>query len=110
MDDQIASYPTDAMKQTAQEIRTLLDAQWASHLALFQINSHSLTNLTAMLAGGVPGSKGQELQDQVAQWGQGVFACYQSLYAIADALENAAEGMADVDQSVKNTFQNISQA
>jgi uncharacterized protein YukE len=97
------------MKQTAREIRTLLDAQWAQHTALFQTNPHSLVNLTTALTSGIPGSQGQELQNQTANWGQGIFKCYQSLYAIADALENAAEGMSDADQSVQQTFRKAAQ-
>lgn len=109
MSDETLSYPTDAMKQTAQEIRALLDEQWAKHMALFQTQPNSLTNLTTTLTDNIPGGKGQELQNQLAQWGKGISQCYQSLYAIADALENAADAMLDTDLMQQKMFQHVKQ-
>ncbi len=100
------SYPTEAMKQTAREIRALLDEQWKQHTALLHTNSNSLINLTAALTHGVPGGKGKEAQTQLEHWGNGLAACYRSLYAIAEALDDAADGMTDVEETLRQTFQN----
>lgn len=100
------SYPIDAMKQAAREIRALLDEQWKQHTALFRTNSDSLLNLTSSLTSHVPSSKGHDAQAQLEQWSKGVSACYQSLYALANALDDAADGMTDVEQVLHQRFQN----
>lgn len=104
MSDQAISYPTEAMKQTAKEIRALLDEQWAKHIALFKTNHGSLMNITTSLTRGVPHDKSEDLHNQFEQWGKGISQCYQSLYALADALDSAADGMTTTDLDIKNAF------
>ena len=109
MGNDYLSYPTDAMKQTARDIRTLLDEQWKQHTGLLHTNSTSLANLTSGLTRGVPGGKVHDVQTQFEQWGKDLSKYYQSLHAIADALDDAADGMTDVEQTLTQSFQNKQQ-
>ena len=100
------SYPTDAMKQTARDIRNVLDDQWKQHTALLRTNPASLVNLTSSLTRPVSSSKVHDLQTQLDQWEKDLSKCYQALHAIADALDDAADGMTDVEQTLTQSFQN----
>jgi NAD(P)-dependent dehydrogenase (short-subunit alcohol dehydrogenase family) len=98
----VITYPTAAMKQTAQEIRALLDAQWQQHLILYNNAPHSLTNLTGALSKGVSG--GPALMDHIHAWHQQMAKNYESLYALADALENGSINAITFDEGIKQLF------
>ncbi len=106
MSDLIA-YPTAAMQQTAREIRSLLDAQWARHMALYQTGPDSLTTLTQSLSNGLPGGKGQAAQDALEAWHQKVAKNYSYLYALADALETGSIDAAILDEDLTNLFNGL---
>jgi len=98
----VITYPTEAMKQTAQEIRALLDAQWQQHMILYNNAPHSLTNLTAALSKGASGEPA--LMDHVHAWHQQMAKNYESLYALADALENGSINAITLDEGLKQLF------
>ena len=75
MSDAVVSYPTNAMKQTAGEIRTILDQQWSQHTAFFRTNSSSFSSLTTSLANSIPGGKGQALHYELEQWKRQMQSC-----------------------------------
>lgn len=100
----LITYPTVAMQQAAKEIRTLLDEQWSRHMALYQTSPTSFTALTASLTNGLPGGKGQEVQQRVEEWHQNLAKVYASLYALADALENGSINADDYDQEYTQLF------
>lgn len=98
----VIAYPTEAMKQTVQEIRMLLDAQWQQHMALYNNAPHSLTNITGALSKGVSG--GPALMEQLHTWHQQMAKNYASLYALADALENGSINAITLDEGLKQLF------
>ena len=98
----LINYPTEAMKKTAQEIRTLLDAQWQQHMLLYKNGPHSLTTITGALSKGVSGEG--PLMDQTDQWHQQMAKNYSSLHALADALENGSISAITLDEGIKQLF------
>ncbi len=98
----VITYPTEAMKQAAQEIRTLLDAQWQQPMILYNNAPHSLTNLTGALSKGASG--GPALMDQMHTWHQQMEKNYASLYALADALENGSINAITFDEGIQQLF------
>jgi ABC-type amino acid transport substrate-binding protein len=100
----LITYPTAAMQQTAREIRALLDAQWARHMALYKTSPNSFIALTQSLSNGLPDGKGQAVQNGVEAWHQKMEKNYASLYAIADALENGSINAVFTDEDLTNLF------
>ncbi len=99
MSDVIA-YPTEDMKRTAREIRTILDTQWSKHVS----NYSTFTELLGAIAGGLPAAKRQEAQHEAEQWQQKMQKQYTALYDLADALEKGSITMDETDQDVSKTF------
>jgi uncharacterized protein YukE len=91
------SYPVDPMIQTANEIRQLLDEQWATHTLHFSSASDSYLNLVGALTNRVPGVNGAALQEKLQQWNQQLRACYDALYDLADMIDGGAGRMSDLD-------------
>lgn len=98
-------FPTVAMKQTAKDIRTILDAQWQKHLDQFQNHPDSVKNLTSSLINNiVPHEQSQSLDSALDNWQGQLHKCYQALYAIADALEQGSTAALEADDQLQKTF------
>ena len=95
-------YPIDDMAATARELRTLVEAQWAQHDALFRGNPDSYRALLTAIARAIPeaGGRVQQLEFVIDGYHQQYRAAYDALTELSDQIERAAEAMRLADQTI----------